>query len=73
MSGFDVMAVRLIREAKKLLEASGVDYEFVPTKKHIALFIEGRKVVVLSRGAHARKDLDTVKSAIRKHERARTP
>lgn len=48
------------------LQADGLDYRVEIGKKHRKLYVEGKMVMVFSHGACARKDIDKVKSLVRR-------
>lgn len=52
------------------LDAAGIDYHVEIGKKHRKLYVGGKMVMVFSHGACARKDIDKVKSLIRRRQDA---
>ena len=58
---------RLIAAA---LDNAGLAYRVEIGKKHRKLYVEGKMVMVFSHGACARKDIDKVKSLVRRAQDA---
>jgi len=56
---------RLVRDAEKLLRASGLPYELVTAKKHTEVYILGKRVTVLANASHGR-NCNLLEQAIRK-------
>lgn len=52
------------------LTAAGLEHHVEIGKKHRKLYVEGKMVMVFSHGACARKDIDKVKSLVRRAQDA---
>ena len=67
-----MLPTRIQRLIEKEIKKSPVklDYRFENGPKHRKLFIEGKMVMVFSHGACARKDIDKVKSLVRRKQDA---
>lgn len=57
---------QLERRIAALLEAAGLPFRVENGKKHRKLYVADRMVMVFSHGACARKDIDKVKSLVRR-------
>lgn len=57
--------MKLLRDARKLLLASGLPHEVVEGTKHHEVFICGKRVLVLARSSRDR-NLHALESAIRR-------
>lgn len=58
------------REARKKLEASGLDFELVNTSRHMEVVIDGVVVLHLSRGAG--RDYGRLDTLIRQRQQGKT-
>lgn len=63
------MSIKLVREARRLLSASGLPFELVEATgrmPHHEVYIHGMRVLVLSKGVAKGRDLKKLESAIRR-------
>lgn len=65
------MSGRLHRMIRSALEGTGLDWAITDGRRHHQVIIEGKRVMVFSTGCHPGKDIDKLKSAIRRAQEAK--
>lgn len=60
------MGHKLTREAKVMLDASGVEYTIEEGTKHMHIYVGSEHIGTLSKGSKRSRDLGRIRSAIRR-------
>jgi hypothetical protein len=60
------MTAKLLREARRMIDESGLPIEAKEDRSHHSFHFAGRRVFTLSKGGRGGRDLDKLRSAIAK-------